>query len=154
MKNMCGIEIQLRPVYRAPLGSGNVLVVRYPGRWGLNPVGWAGAIVNRCDRIRGGYRGPSGRWNRLIVRHPGRCPGLRNDGPLGLKHGADSHRRASANGAPSLSPGHRPGSVCRNVQRPEGPRHGAHLWRGAKPPPGLAFNPNALPDHGIAEADD
>ena len=36
----------------------------------------------------------------------------------------------SANGASSLSPGHRPGSGCRNAQRPVGPRY---VWRDVPP---------------------
>lgn len=32
MKNMCGIDFQMRAGYRAPLGRGNGLVARYPGR--------------------------------------------------------------------------------------------------------------------------
>ena len=40
MKNMCGIDLQLRAGYRAPLGRGNIFVVCYPARWaGLRDVG-------------------------------------------------------------------------------------------------------------------
>lgn len=47
MKNMCGIDLQMRAGYRAPLGRGNVFMVRYPARWaGLRNHGPLGRNVS------------------------------------------------------------------------------------------------------------
>ena len=122
-KNMCGIDVMRRAMrwYRTPLGRGHSRVAN-PGRWpGLRDDGPLGLNSRRRSSAKGAQS-----------LSPAYRAGSRNAsnscGPTGCDNGGSFHRPYrtgfSANGAQSLSLGHRPRLASpTNITRPERPRY-------------------------------